>query len=176
MNNELAYEQEQPEIKEGFIIDSLEKAAWAFKKINACKARIAEVKAYADSERDKLDRWEESELALAEGTVDRFKQLLAEYYFAQKDKDPKFRLSTPYGSGYAKKNMPELTYPDDAPERLEKMGLTDCVRIKKEVNKAQLSKKIFVTDDNKVVTEDGELIDFITAEPKAASFVIKGGD
>ncbi len=170
------YNEAIQEQSEGFKIDNLETAAWAFKKISACSARIAEIKAYADNEREKLDTWENSETKLAQATIDRFKQLLADYYFAEKDKDKRFRLSTPYGSGYTRKNVPELIYPEDAPERLEKMGMTDCVRIVKEVKKKELRSKIIITDDNKAVTEDGEVLDFITIEPKPDSFIIKGGD
>lgn len=165
--------EEQPQ---GFVIDSLEKAAWAFKKISACNARISEVKGYAENERTKIDEWENSETKSARDSIEYFKHLLADYYFAEKDKNPKFKLSTPYGNGYSRKNAPELAYDEASVDRLEAMGMSDCVKTTKTINKTVLKNSILITEDNKAVNSDGEVLDFITVMPKGESFILKGCD
>lgn len=168
------YKEAVSEEREGFVIDSLDKAAWAFKKIAACNARIEEVKSCVDSEREKLDTWYERETKAAKETIDYFKQLLAEYYFTEKDKNKDFKLSTPYGSGYSRKQQPELNYSEDAADRLEELGYEACIRTKKEINKTALKEMLTITKDNRAVTEDGEVLDFIEVVPREPSFTLKG--
>jgi len=101
-----------------------------------------------------------------------FEGLLIEYYVNQRELDDKFKLSTPYGKVSSRKQQPQWNYEDDKTiEWLEKNN-NKLIRIKKEVNKAEL-KKLYTIHKGNVVTKDGEIIEGITIENRADTISIK---
>lgn len=171
---ELRDEIIKDEAPQGFVIDNIDKATWAFRRIAALKADNAEYEETAQKEIERIMSWCQRHTLANNASIDGLVAMLAEYCRNEKAKNSKFKLSTPYGGGYYRQNKPELIYADDAADKLAERGLDEFVRISKSVNKAELKKHIVVTQDGKVATEDGEILDFIEAVPKEDTFVLKG--
>lgn len=85
------------EEREGFKVVDLETATWAFKKLRAIAAKEVEVKDIAEKEMEPVIKWRDEELARYSKEKEYLNYLIEEYYRAEKAKDKKFKLSTPYG-------------------------------------------------------------------------------
>lgn len=171
---ELREEIIKDEAPQGFVIDNIDKATWAFRRIAALKADNAEYEETAQKEIERIMSWCQRHTLANNASIDGLVAMLAEYCRNEKAKNSKFKLSTPYGGGYYRQNKPELVYADDAADKLAEMGLNDFVKVSRSVNKIELKKHIAVTESGAVVTEDGEVLDFIQAVPKEDTFVLTG--
>ena len=92
------------EVREGFKIENLEGATWAFRKLRAIENKEADIKAIAEEEMARITSWRDAELKQYEADKQYFSFLLEEYYKNEKAKDKKFKLSTPYGKVTARKS------------------------------------------------------------------------
>lgn len=135
---ELRDEIIKDEAPQGFVIDNIDKATWAFRRIAALKADNAEYEETAQKEIERIMSWCQRHTLANNASIDGLVAMLAA-------------------------------------DKLAERGLDEFVRISKSVNKAELKKHIVVTQDGKVATEDGEILDFIEAVPKEHTFVSKGG-
>ena len=108
MENTLLQEVLQEEVREGFKIDNLEGATWAFRKLRAIESKKAEIKAIADEERARIDLWEQQEIKQYEADREYFEGLLSAYYVEERTKDKKFKLSTPYAVSYTHLTLPTI--------------------------------------------------------------------
>lgn len=150
------------EQKERFKIKSIDEANWAFRKLAALKAKEDEVRRLAAAERERIDRYEASEMAAIDRDREFFESLLAEYAMEQRKTDPKFRVKTPYGMVGFRKQQPEWKYVDDQViEALESNGLDELIRVKKEPNKSEIKKRLQVVDGRVVDPESGAVIEGI---------------
>lgn len=99
--------------------------------------------------------------------------MLTEYFVRQKEVDPKFKISTPYGKVSSRKQQPKWNYEDEKVLNWLKENDTELIRIKEEVNKAELKKK-YKAVGKEVITEDGgEIVEGITIEERPDSINIK---
>lgn len=149
------------EEREGFKVDSLETATWAFKKLRAIEEKEADIKDTAQKEIDIATKWRDKELEQYAKEKEYFNYLLEEYYRKEKAKDKKFKLSTPYGKVTATKRR-KWDYGDDEEGLLNylKENEPSCIRVKEEINKTEL-KKIFKDGVN---AETGEILPFVRIE------------
>jgi len=157
---------------ERFKIKDLDSSNWVFRKLKAIDESNNEIKELAKKEIERIKGWEKKKLEATEGSKNFFEGLLIEYYVNQRKLDEKFKLSTPYGKVSSRKQQPQWNYEDDKTiEWLEKNN-NKLIRIKKEVNKAEL-KKLYTIHKGNVVTKDGEIIEGITIENRADTISIK---
>lgn len=164
------YEEQTPE---GFVIDSLEKAEWAFKKINANNKRLEEIKAIEIAEKEKIEDWALKKSMIATASNEYLKNLLAEYLNSELAKDKNFKLSTPSGTAYFRKNKPKLIYDEnEAIEKLEPLKIEGLIKNVKIINKSELNKAITVVGEQ-AISPDGEVLDFIAVEEQGATLVVK---
>lgn len=147
------------EEKEGFKIENLENATWAFRKLRAIANKEAEIKALAEAERNRVNSWEDAELKQYEADKQYFEYLLSEYYKKEKAKDKKFRLSTPSGKVTSKKTSTWIYEEDKLIDYIKSNDLP-FIKTKEEIDKAGL-KKCFKDGINE---ETGEVIPGITIE------------
>lgn len=147
------------EAREGFKIENLETANWAFRKLRAIEENENEIKELAQVEIDRINSWKESELKQNEGTKQYFEFLLSEYFKNEKAKDKKFKLSTPYGKVSARKTN-KWTYDEEKLKEYIKINDLPFIKIKEEIDKAGL-KKCFKDGVN---AETGEVIPGIEIE------------
>jgi phage host-nuclease inhibitor protein Gam len=142
----------------GFKVSDLESANWCFRKLKALKEQESEYRALAEKEVDRIRKWYDSEKLKLEKQEVFFESLLEEYALIQRRENSKFNLSSPYGKISFRKQQPKWNYDDEALlSSLKSSKLDNLIRIKEEVNKAEL-KKIAAVVDGKVLI-DGEFID-----------------
>ncbi len=148
------------EEREGFKIENLEGATWAFRKLRAIENKEAEIKVIAEEEINRVNAWKEKELEQYAKDKEYFSYLLEEFYRAEKAKDKKFKLSTPYGKVTARKSS-KWFYDDEKGllDYLKENG-SCCIRVKEEVDKTELKK----TFKDGVNTETGEIIPGVRIE------------
>lgn len=147
------------EVREGFKIENLETANWAFRKLRALEEKENEIKALAEVEINRISTWKENELKQYEGVKQYFEFLLSEYFKNEKAKDKKFKLSTPYGKVTARKTN-KWTYDEEKLKDYIKTNDLPFIKVKEEIDKAGL-KKCFKDGIN---TETGEVIPGIAIE------------
>lgn len=161
--------------KESFKINDMNGATWAFRKLQALNKKEMEINDIAQVEIDRIDAWKDRELKSIEGDMAYFQSLLEGYYREQREADPKFKCSTPYGKVSSRKTK-TWTY-DDAQVMayIEENGLSDLVRVKKELDKATIKKTFKVADNGTVVAPDtGEVVDGIrVAEVESVSVTVE---
>lgn len=126
-----------------FKVDSIESANWCFRKIRALNEKIAETNKLAEAEIDRINAWRKQENERAERAINYFEGLLTEYYIQLKAQDPKAKLSTPYGKITSRKSKKWLYKNEDETKKwLKDNGYIELIRVKEELDKANL-KKIF---------------------------------
>ena len=159
MNN-LQLQELQEEKPQGFMVNNLESANWCFRKIQALQNRIQENKALADSERQRIDSWEEKELHQDMESINYLSSLVKQYYVEQKEKDKKFKLSTPYGKVVSRKTS-KWSYDDEKVKSwLKENGHAELLKVKEELDKANI--KIVFKDG--IDHNTGECVEGVTIE------------
>jgi phage host-nuclease inhibitor protein Gam len=146
---------------ERFKIKDIDSANWAFRKLRAIEVKASEIKELAQQEKARIEEWEKQELGSLEHSKEFFEGLLTKYFVIEKSKDPKFKLSTPHGKVTSRKQQPKWSYEEEKTiESLKKHKLKDFIRVKEEVNKADLKKEAKVLKNvvslNDVICEDVE--------------------
>lgn len=142
--------EEEQESK--FKIKDLDAANWALRKIAAYKKKQVEIKELAEAERFRIDSWEKSENENIERGIAYFEGLLTEYLMEQRKKDPKFKISTPYGKVSTRKQQPKWEYDEKTViEFLKSVGMNELIRIKEELNKVDLKKTVTVEDGKAII-------------------------
>lgn len=175
MTNELE-NQELQELqdteKDRFEITDLETANWAFRKYAAIQKKEQEINKLAQDEIERIKQWQESETQSLQDSKDYFEFLLTEFYKKQKEIDPKFKLSTPYGKVTSRKGTKKWNIPnqDEVIKELENRGFNNLVRHKKEINLADMKKEFQAVGD-KVVDSNGEVVEgaYIIENPRTYS-------
>lgn len=163
---------EEGEAKERFKINDLDGANWAFRKLKAILEKENEIKGLMQKEIERIQNWAKDELDKLENSTQFFEGLLTEYFIAEKEKDPKFKISTPYGKVSSRKQQPKWNYDNDKVIEWLKENNMDLVRVKHEPDKVAIKKTYKVAGTN-VVTEDGEIVEGITIEERPDSINIK---
>jgi hypothetical protein len=147
--------------KETFRVRDLGSATWAMSRYAEYQAKKAQVQAIANEEikkhQDLVNDWLKSELTKIDGSLDYFNFLLTDYYMEQKSVNPKFKLSTPYGS-FVSKTLNKWTYDEQILMPYLKANAPDCIRIKEELDKTAIKAKYA----NGIDAETGEVIEGIT--------------
>ena len=148
------------EEREDFKIENLEGATWAFRKLRAIESKEVEIKAVAEEEINRVNSWKEKELDQYAKDKEYFNYLLEEYYRAEKAKDKKFKLSTPYGKVTARKSKKWIYEDEENLLEYLKGNEPSCIRVKEEINKTEV-KKLFKDGVNQ---ETGEILPFVRIE------------
>lgn len=140
MENTLLQQDLQEERTEGFKIDNLEGATWAFRKLRAIESKKAEIKAIADEEKARIDLWEEQQLKQYEVDTEFFEGAISAYFIEERAKDKKFKLSTPYGKVSSRKTEKYIYEDEQAIKDYCNVNEIDAIRVKEELDKAAFKK------------------------------------
>ena len=157
---------------ERFTIKDLDSANWAFRKLAAIERKRKEIQELADREIERIKDWQNQEEESLNNSKEFFEGLLTEYFVRQKEVNPKFKLSTPYGRVSSGKQQPKWIYDNDKVVEWLKENDKELIRVKYEPDKREIKKKYEVVG-NTVVTEDGEIVEGITVEERPDSINIK---
>ena len=141
--NELREKQLHEQIEEGFLIDSLEKATWAIKKLKVIEEKCLELETIKDREINNIQkRFDKETQDITENKI-YLENLLRVYYMENKKVDKKFKVSTPYGSISLRKAK-KWIYEDEKQliKYLRDSNNEELIRVKEEIDKVKL-KQIF---------------------------------
>lgn len=159
--------------EEKFKIESLEQSNWAFRKIKAQEDKIRELEDLAKKETERIEDWLESETKQYRDSISYFEGLLTSYFVRQREVDPKFKLSTPYGKVTSRKQQPKFIRDDEKfLEWLKGNQLSDFINIKETPNWGEFKKHIEVKD-GLVVANTGEIVEGVEAEQRADNITVK---
>ena len=144
-------------------IKTLEDADWAIATIRDWEKERDQKLEYIKREKERLKAFENK---VKEDEIKQtvfLRTCLSDYIAEQKEENPKFKLQTLNGSASVRTTK-KWTYDDEAVmDALKKDDdLKSYIRIKEEINKAQMKKDFVVTGTGAVATKDGEIIDGIT--------------
>lgn len=140
MENTLLIQDLQEERTEGFKIENLEGATWAFRKLRAIEAKKAEIKAIADEEKARIELWEEQQLKQYEADTEFFEGAISAYFIEERAKDKKFKLSTPYGKVSSRKTEKYIYEDEQAIKDYCNVNEIDAIRVKEELDKTAFKK------------------------------------
>lgn len=141
-----------------FIVDSIEKANWCFRKLKEIDDKEKEIEQLADKELERIERWRERELEAYQGSKEHFQGMLELYYRTEKEKNDKFKLSTPYGQVTSRKQQPKFIRDDEKLLGWIRKSKPEMVKIKESPDWESLKKDIIV-DGDKAITTDGEVVE-----------------
>lgn len=158
-----AMEQETSVQNESWKIRSLEDADWAIRTIRDAEKNRDQKLEYIKREKERLKAFEDKVKKDEIEETAFLRTCLSDYIAEQKEENPKFKLQTLNGSASVRTTK-KWTYDDDAVMASLKKDddLKSYIRIKEEINKAQMKKDFVVTGSGAVATKDGEVIDGIT--------------
>lgn len=166
------------ETPESFTIDNDKTANWAIKKIKEEQEEHDRLQALIDDERQELQEKQAEIDKRLEAKTGYLKSLLYLYFEKVPHKETKTQASYKLldGSLVFKKPSITLVRPDD--EKLiaymENSGREDLIETKKTAKWGEFKKTLTIADDGQIISEDGDVLDFITTEEKAGEFNVKG--
>lgn len=159
--NEEDLEEGEEAVDEKFRVTDLHSADWCLEKIAEKEALISEVRDLATAKKQLIDRWEQKETERHQRSIQFFQFLLGQYLAEQREKDPKFKISTPMGLVSTRVQQPEWNIEDEdrVIELLEISGQSAFIRVKKELKKGDIKKTCEIRNGVPVlVTETDEVI------------------
>lgn len=154
--------------KEYFEVTDESSADWVLQKINENNRQKAEIHYRAEAKKDELrhqwldpiDEWEEKESKKIDDSNGYLTMLLENYMQNELAKNPKFKLSSPFGKLSTRKYH-KFTWPKDTDALIKQYQDTDAVTTKYVLNKTNLKKHLAV-ENGKVIDKDtGELLDSV---------------
>nr|WP_208459955.1 host-nuclease inhibitor Gam family protein [Clostridium botulinum] len=134
-------------------------ASWALRKIKECKESILEKEELAKVEKERIEEWLNNETKNDLVSLEYFNGLLVEYYKELNQKDPKAKISTPYGKVTSRKNK-KWNYGNEETllKYLNSNGYKNLIRTKQEINKTGLKESFLIKDGIALDKNTGEVI------------------
>lgn len=164
IKDELGEISEEIENK-NFKVTDISSANQAFRRLSALKCEKSEIETLARNEKDRIEEWETKKTGQADRYIAYYENAIKEYYLTEKDNNPKFKLSTPYGVVTSRLNT-DWQYDEEI--LLEELKGSEFIKTKttESVDKIALRKSVTIFDDGKVVTSDGVILEGVTATKK----------
>lgn len=172
--------QEVEEIQQyqQFQITDLDSLNWALRKVHAYDAQLKEIKSVANSERQRIDSWEQRESKGIKDSIQFFHNLIAEYHSKVLADDPKKKtLSTPYGKS---KSTTSKEQPDKVDESLLLKFVEEnelpFVKVEKSVKWGDLKKTLQIVEKDGgqiVIDENGQVVPGVTVKPETTTFKVE---
>lgn len=163
---------------EGWRIKDDLQADWAIEKIKALKAEYARKEKVAQAKIRQIQDWLEQQKRQADSSIAFFESKLREYFEtldekALKKSKTQLSYSLPAGKLILKQQQPKYVVDNEKLlEWLKQSGKTQYIRIKEEPDWASLKKSTTVIVD-RIVDENGEIVDGVKVIEQAPKFVVK---
>lgn len=169
----LQNEYKEKEYREAFEVVDLSTAGRALRIIKKQKEYLKEQDGYVKNERLKIDTYEKRVKEEAEKTINYMKFLLSQYLKKRREENPKYNIETMEGTVYLKKPQAKWTYENEEEilKFLKENEYTDLIKVKESIDTDIKNK--FKVVGNQVVTEDGEIVPFITVDKGEETLVIR---
>ena len=160
-----------------FRVDSDVKANWALKKIKEEEAERDRLLAIIDEERKDLLEKEEKIRSSCDTKTGWLRMQLMNYFYTVPHKETKTQESYKLfdGSLVYKKPSVSIVKPDEEKllAYLRQADHMEYIETKESVRWGELKKTLTLTDTGEIISEDGEVLDFIQTEEKAGEFNVK---
>lgn len=166
------FQEAEVEDKETFTVDSLEKANWCMKQIQAKERQKEELKQLVEYEKQKLDIYLAQESKGPEESIEFFKAKMQPYIAEKIAEGKKKSINLPCGVvGFRSVPASIQRNEEELLPWVEKNNAT-FVKVVSSVNWAELKKTLkFVS--GQAVTEEGEVVPGIVVEEKEPIFFVK---
>jgi hypothetical protein len=164
--------QEIPE-KEAFVVDDLNKATWAMRKVRSVIVGLEANAEIAKAEKTRIDAWLENANKSLLTEREFWEGHLTFYLRKQRQEDDSVKsISTPYGKITSRVTQPKWETMEELTDWLLNHN-DSLVRIKYEVDKAEL-KKAYAVDGVQVIDpKTGEVVPFIQITPSDISYKVE---
>ena len=159
--------------EDGFKVDTPERAAWAMRKYRQHAQQAARVRAMAQHERDRIDRWEIAALSTAEGKMEFFAGHLEAYAMQQRAKGFK---SLDFPDGVIKTRQTSASFDVDKAtfvEWAQEAKRDDLLRVTYAPDLTTLKASALVNGGTVIDAETGEVIPGVTPVPERVSVKIE---
>lgn len=156
--DEINAEQEN----KNYEIKDLSGANWAFRKLSALTREKSEIEALAENEANRIEEWKMGKTRTIDNEIAYFESIIKDYYIKERNNNPKFKLSTPYGKVASKLNT-DWQY--DEATLFEELKGSELIKTRttESIDKVTLKRIATVLEDGKVVMPDGVILEGVTA-------------
>lgn len=175
MNDNLAMQMIEEEVKEGFIINNDNLAEWALRKIAAEQVDSQRYINVCDTMIAEYNLKKQKALEQLESKTGYLKLKLQEYFAVVPHSATKTQETYKLPSGTLKKKFGGNDFVRDETafiKWLKDNGHKDKVRVEETANWGEFKKTIKVVND-KVVTNDGEVVEGVTVKKKPDTFEVE---
>lgn len=146
------------EDKSKFKVTDTNSANWVFRKLKAIDKKIAETNDLFESEKMRIESWRDKQNKAHANNREFLLGLITAYVIEEKNKNPEFKLSTPYGSAYVKKSPDKWTYDEVELKKWLKDNKPEFIVTVENVDKKGLKEHYKTIAGGKVIDLDTGLI------------------
>ena len=160
--------------REAFIVNDDSKADWAIRKLAQVRRKQAENKALAEAENKRVTEWLQTVNTSLESDATYFELCLRPYALLQRSEGRK-TVTLPHGTIKTTAGRPKVEILDE--QALIDWGLASCgdiIRVKTEIDKKNLN--ALITEDNQVISTQGEIVPAVRVLPAEPSISISIND
>lgn len=166
--------------KPQFEITDTSSATWAMRRYQALIADDEDSKRSAEEQIKDIEKkikavqkWLDDKLQANAESRAFFEEKLADYLIKLRADNPKARINTPFGTVSTQKSRKGVLWSDETVVKsLEKQGLSDLIRVKKEPDKKEIAKHFHFVG-NRYVNDDGLVLDGALPKEVTESLKIK---
>ena len=156
-----------PWYSEGFQVTDDQKADWAIRKLASVRRKQAENKKIYDAEIIRITEWLSSVNHALEKDASYFEAVLTPYALLQRS-DGRKTISLPHGTIKTTAGQPKIEI--ESEDRFIEWALVndpDLLKIKTDIDKTAI--KALITDDNVVISTQGEIVPEVKVIPAEIS-------
>lgn len=146
------------EDKTRFKVTNSQTANWVFRKIKSINAKTKDIDSMYNEELNRINKWRESETKKYLELKSFFEGLITEHLIEEKNKDPKYKLSTPYGSAYVKTTPEKWIYEEETLLKWLDKNNKNLINIEKSIKKKELKEYAAVINGKAIDINTGEEI------------------
>jgi len=167
------YEVEETPVKEAFVVDDLNKATWAMRKLRSVVVGLEGNAEIAKAEKTRIDAWLEDANKSLLTEREFWESHLTTYLRKQRQEDDSIKsVSTPYGKITSRVTQAKWETMEELTDWLLNHN-DSLVRVKYEVDKAELKKKYQVDGVQVIDPTTGEVVPFIQIIPSDISYKVE---
>lgn len=159
--------------RECFVVTDIGKAEWAIKKIKYHTQKKEEAAEFVKAEKAKLDAYLAEINADHDKDIEYFKELLRSYALDQLQGTKQKTVKLPSGSLSFRSVPPRIEKDEELLLAFTKECYPEMVVVTESVKWGELKKQLKVMDDGRMMTEDGVIVEGVTATVMPDSFAVK---
>ena len=159
------------------VINNDDEALWAMRRLAQAQRRIEAVKAQAQVEIDRINRWIENNTISQARTVERIERLLGDYLMTVREDETDGRKKLDFPDGTVSSRLtPSKVAVDDAEAFIawaEANGKTEWIRVKREADVSTIKKVVDYNGDEVIDPISGTVIEGLSHTEGGISISVK---